>query len=124
MAKLLLAEDDEFNRDMLARRLTHHGYEVITAGNGRLAVVAAREHRPDLILMDLDMPVMDGRAALRSLKTDVRTFRIPVIVLAAETSIEDMTQAAADGCHGCEAKPVVLRRLLQRIDEILGGTAA
>lgn len=118
MRKLLLAEDDEFSRDMLARRLAHRGYEVITAGNGRVAL-AAREHRPDLILLDLDMPVINGRAALRSLKNDPRTFRIPVIALAARASMDDVRQAATEGCHGCEAKPVVLRRLLQRIDDIL-----
>jgi two-component system, cell cycle response regulator DivK len=120
MVKLLLAEDDEFSRDMLARRLSRRGYDVITAADGRAALLAAREHRPDLILMDLDMPVMDGRAALRSLQNDPRTFRIPVIALAAEVSVEDVTKAAVEGCRACEAKPVVLRRLLLRIEQALG----
>lgn len=121
MTKLLLAEHDEFNRDMLARRLAHHGYEVITAANGRAALAAAREHRPDLILMDLDLPLMDGRAAMRSLQNDMHTFRIPVIALLAEASMEDVAEAAAEGCRGCEAKPVVMSRLLRRIGEILRG---
>ena len=123
MAKLLLAEDDAFSRDMLARRLTRHGYDVITAADGRAALLAAREHRPDLILMDLDMPVMNGRAALRSLKNDLRTFRIPVIALATEASVEEVSRAAVEGYHGWEAKPIVLRRLLLRIQEILGTKA-
>jgi len=123
MTKLLLAEGDEFSRDMLARRLTYRGYEVITAGNGRGVLAAAREHRPDLILMDLDMPIMDGHAALRSLKNDPRTFHIPVIALAARVSLDEVRQAATDGCRGCEAKPVVLRRLVERIEEVLRARA-
>jgi CheY-like chemotaxis protein len=119
MARVLLADDDEFSRDMLARRLVRHGHDVITAANGRAALVAARGCRPDVILMDLNMPIMDGRAALRGLKNDPHTFRIPVIALAAESSVEDIAQAAAEGCQACEAKPVVLRRLLERIEEVL-----
>jgi len=120
MTKVLLADDNEFCRDMLACRLVRHGYEVITAADSRAVLVAARGQRPDLILLDLDMPVMDSRAAVRSLKLDPRTFRIPVIALAAEASLEKVTQAAAEGCQACEAKPVVLRRLLERIEEALG----
>jgi two-component system cell cycle response regulator DivK len=114
MMKLLLAEDDEFSRDMMARRLTCQGYDVITLSNGRVAVAAAREHRPDLILMDLDMPVMDGRAAVRSLKNDVRTFRFPVIALAAIVSMEDVVEAAVEGCCAVRlTKPVLLRRIAE-----------
>ena len=119
MAKVLLADDDQFSRDMLACRLARHGYDVVTAADGRAALVAARGHRPDLILLDLDMPVMDGQAAVRSLKNDPRTFRIPVIALAAEPSVEKVTRAAAEGCQACEAKPVVLPRLLERIEKLL-----
>ncbi|PWU02333.1 MAG: two-component system response regulator [Terriglobia bacterium] len=119
MAKLLLAEDNEFSRDMLMRRLAKQGYEVVTAGDGKEAVMAARRHRPDLILMDLDMPVMDGCSAIRALKIDPHTFRIPIIVLTAHASPEDVANAATAGCQAYETKPVVLRRLVERIEELL-----
>lgn len=124
MAKLLLAEDDEFSRDMLARRLERQGYEMIAAANGREALRAVREHPPDLILMDLDMPVMDGRTATRLLKSDPKTFKIPIIVLTAHASPEDVAEAAVAGCHGYETKPIVLRRLVERIEEALRASGA
>ncbi len=99
MTKLLLAEDNEFSRDMLTRRLQREGFEVITAANGREAVVGARRDHPDVILMDLDMPVMDGHAAMRALKSDPRTFRIPIIVVSAHAAPEDVAQAVASGCQ-------------------------
>ena len=98
MAKLLLAEDDEFSRDMLVRRLERQGFEMIAAADGRETLLAARQHRPDLILLDLDMPVMDGRAAMRSLRTDPRTFRIPIIVLTAHANPDDVAEAKLAGC--------------------------
>ena len=120
MTKLLLAEDNEFSRDMLMRRLQRQGFEVTTAANGREAIAAVRRDHPDLILMDLDMPVMDGYAAMRALKSDPRTFRIPIIVVSAHASPEDVAEALASGCQAFEAKPLVLRRLLDRIEETLG----
>ena len=122
MTKLLLAEDHEFSRDMLMRRLQRQGFEVATATNGREALAAVRRDRPDVILMDLDMPVMDGHTAIRSLKNDPRTFRIPIIVISANTSPEDVAEAMASGCQAFEAKPVVLRRLLDRIEETLAAS--
>lgn len=119
MVKLLLAEDHELSRDLLARRLERQGYEVIAAADGREAIRAARKHQPDLILMDLEMPVMDGNAAIRYLKNDLRTFRIPVIVLSAHVSVENVTKAMAAGCQAYETKPVVLSRLVERIEEAL-----
>ena len=119
MAKLLLAEDDDFSRDMLHRRLRKSGYDVIGAADGRETLAAALSQRPDLILLDLDMPVMDGRTAMRLLKTDVRTFRIPIIILTAHTGPEDVAAALAAGCFAYEAKPVVLRHLVERIEEAL-----
>ena len=116
MTKLLLAEDDEFSRDMLVRRLERQGFEMLAAADGREAVLAARVHRPDLILLDLDMPVMDGRAAMRALKSDPKTFRIPIIVLTAHATPEDVAEASAAGCSAYETKPVVLSRLVQRIE--------
>ena len=119
MTKVLLAEDNEFSRDMLMRRLQRQGMEVVSATNGREAVNAARRDHPDVILMDLDMPVMDGYAATRAIKSDPRTFKIPVIVLTAHAAPEDVAEALASGCQAFEAKPVVLRRLLDRIEEAL-----
>ena len=120
MSKLLLAEDDEFSRDMLMRRLERQGFEVIAAADGREALQAARQHRPDLVIMDLDMPVMDGKAAMMALHSDPRTFKIPVIVLTAHASPEDLQGAIEAGCQLFETKPIVFRRLVERIEEVLG----
>ena len=124
MPKLLLAEDDEFSRDMLVRRLERQGFVMVAAADGHEAVLAARQHRPDLILMDLDMPVLDGRGAIAALKSDPRTFKIPVIVLTAHASAEHVAEAVAAGCQAYETKPIVLRRLLERIAEFLGPVPA
>jgi CheY-like chemotaxis protein len=119
MPKLLLADDDEFSRDLLVRRLERQGFVVVAAADGREAILAARQHQPDLILMDLDMPVLDGRGAITALKSDPRTFKIPVIVLTAHASAEHVAEAVRAGCQAYETKPVVLRRLLERIAEFL-----
>jgi two-component system cell cycle response regulator DivK len=124
MAKLLLAEDDEFSRDMLVRRLERHGFEVICAADGKEALQSARQNRPDLILMDLDMPVMDGRLAMGALRSDPRTFKIPIIVLTAHASPEDVAAAIEAGCQSYEMKPIVMKRLVERIEEILGTATA
>jgi two-component system cell cycle response regulator DivK len=118
--KLLLAEDDEFSRDMLVRRLERQGFEMIAAADGREALLAARQHRPDLIIMDLDMPILDGRGAIRALRSDPHTFKIPIIVLTAHAGPQDVAEAAAHDCAGYETKPIVLRRLVERIQEVLG----
>jgi CheY-like chemotaxis protein len=118
--KLLLAEDDEFSRDMLVRRLERQGFEMIAAADGREALLAARQHRPDLIIMDLDMPILDGRGAMRALKSDPRTFKIPIIVLTAHADPADVAEAAEHDCAAYETKPIVLRRLVERIQEVLG----
>jgi len=123
MPTLLIAEDDEFSRDMLVRRLERNGFEVVGAADGREALLAARQHRPDVIIMDLDMPIMDGRSAIRSLHNDPHLFRIPIIVLTAHRTHESVAEAAEMGCAGYETKPVVMRRLLERIQEILAARA-
>ena len=123
MTKLLLAEDDEFSRDMLMRRLQRNGYEVVAVPDGQEAVAAALRDRPDLILLDLDMPILDGRNAMRLLKSDIRTYRIPIIILTAHTTRDDVAAALDAGCYSYEAKPVVLRRLVERIEEALQATA-
>ncbi|MBZ5727313.1 MAG: response regulator [Acidobacteriia bacterium] len=119
MAKLLLVEDNPVSRDLLVRRLANLGFEMFEAANGREALLAAKEHRPHLILMDLDMPVMDGRAAMRALRSDWATYRIPIIVLTALSSAKDVADAVASGCYSYETKPVVMRRLVERIEEAL-----
>ena len=122
--KLLLAEDDEFSRDMLVRRLERQGYEMIAAADGREAILAARQHRPDLIIMDLDMPVLDGRGAMRALKSDPHTFKIPIIVLTAHADPADVAEALDHGCAAYETKPIVLRKLVERIQGVLGTAPA
>jgi CheY-like chemotaxis protein len=124
MSKLLLVEDDEFSRDMLSRRLERQGFEMVVAADGREGVQAARTHRPDLIVMDLDMPVMDGHSAIRALQNDPRTFKIPIVVLSAHSSSEDVHEALAAGCRCFETKPIVLKKLLERINEILKASGA
>jgi CheY-like chemotaxis protein len=119
VTKLLIADADEFSRDLLTRRLERRGFAITVASDGRQALVSAHLHRPDVILMNLDMPVLDGRAAVRLLQNDPSTFRIPIIALAAEPSSESVTEAATLGCQGYQTKPVVLSRLLERIGEIL-----
>ena len=119
MSKLLLVEDDEFSRDMLARRLERHGFEMVVAADGREGLQVARQQRPDLIIMDLDMPVMDGHTAIRALQNDPRTFKVPIIVLTAHSSPQDVLAALTSGCSYFETKPIVLKRLLDRIAEML-----
>ena len=119
MSKLLLVEDDEFSRDMLSRRLERHGFEMVVAADGREGVQAARQHRPDLIVMDLDMPVMDGHSAIRALQNDPRTFKIPIVVLSAHSSEDDVREAMSAGCRCYETKPIVLKKLLERIHDLL-----
>jgi two-component system, cell cycle response regulator DivK len=119
MPKLLLAEDNDFSREMLTRRLENAGFEIIPVANGREALLAARHYHPDLILMDLEMPIMDGRAAIRALKTDPHTFRIPIIVVTADTESETVAEAVSAGCVGFQEKPVIVHRLLERINETL-----
>ena len=120
MVKLLLAEGDEFSRDLLARRLERHGFAVVAAGDGPAALHAARQQRPNLILMDFDIPLKDARNVIEALKNDPRTFKIPIIMLAVRATPEEVEAAVEAGCASFETKPVVLRRLLQRIEAVLG----
>jgi len=119
MTRVLLAEDHGFSRDLLARRLERSGFEVIAASNGRDAVDAARRHHPDLILMDLNMPGLGGHGAIRILKNDPHTDRIPIIVVSGSASPEDVAKVVQAGCQAFESKPMVMRRLLERIQEVL-----
>ena len=117
--KILLVEDNEMNRDMLSRRLERKGYEVVIAVNGQEGVELVSSTRPDLILMDLSLPIIDGWEATRRIKADPATARIPVIALTAHAMAEDRAKAMAAGCDDFDIKPVDLPRLLEKIDALL-----
>ncbi|MGA0564509.1 response regulator [Ancylobacter sp. VNQ12] len=120
MTKILLVEDNEMNRDMLSRRLTRNGFEVVVAVNGQEGVDLASAERPDLILMDMSLPVLDGWEATRRVKADPATAKIPVIALTAHAMAQDRDEAMAAGCDDFDTKPVELPRLLEKINALLG----
>lgn len=119
MPRILLVEDNEMNRDMLSRRLIRRGYEVTLAVDGAEGVARARADLPDLILMDMSLPVMDGWDASRALKGDPVTARIPVIALTAHAMAADEQRAREAGCDDFDTKPVELDRLLGKITVLL-----
>ena len=119
MAKILLVEDNEMNRDMLSRRLMRKGYEVIIALDGEEGVTRAQSEAPDLILMDMSLPVTDGWEATRILKADEATRKIPVIALTAHAMEGDREKAIAAGVDDFDTKPVELERLLGKIEALL-----
>ena len=116
MAKILIVEDNEMNRDMLSRRLARRGYAVVTAVDGEQGLVAAEAEKPDLILMDMSLPVLDGWEATRQLKADPETSGIPVIALTAHAMAGDQEKAMAAGCDDYDTKPVDLTSLLTKIE--------
>lgn len=119
MSRLLIVEDNEMSRDMLARRLMRRGYVVLTAMNGQEGLDLARSQRPDLILMDLSLPVMDGWEATRRIRADARTASIPVIALTAHALKSDHAEAINAGCDDVDTKPVDLERLIGKIQTLL-----
>jgi two-component system, cell cycle response regulator DivK len=119
MPKILLVEDNELNRDMLSRRLTRRGYEVIVAEDGAAGLAAARCQQPDLILMDMSLPVLDGWEATRQLKANEATRSIPVVALTAHAMAGDEERALSAGCDAYETKPVELGRLLLKVESLL-----
>jgi two-component system cell cycle response regulator DivK len=122
MPKILLVEDNEMNRDMLSRRLARNGFEVVVAIDGAQAVAMAAES-PDLILMDMSLPVLDGLEATRQIKAAPATRSIPIIALTANALVEDRERALAAGCDDFDTKPVELPRLLEKIKkQLLGAT--
>ena len=123
MPKILLVEDNEMNRDMLSRRLQKKGYEVVMAFDGRAGVEMARRELPDLILMDMSLPVMDGWTATQEIKKTVETKHIPVIALTAHAMPSDHDKALAAGCDDYDTKPIELTRLLGKIEGFLGPKA-
>jgi CheY-like chemotaxis protein len=119
MSKILLVEDNEMNRDMLSRRLERRGYEVIIAVDGESGLALAASEVPDLILMDMSLPILDGWEASRRLKADGATQHIPVIALTAHAMSSDRNKALEAGCDDYDTKPVELPRLLEKIEALL-----
>jgi len=119
MAKILLVEDSEMSRDMLARRLARRGYEVVIAVDGEQGVTLAQTEAPDLILMDMNLPVLDGSEATRQLRAAPATRSIPVIALTAHAMSGDRENALEAGCDDYDTKPIELERLLGKIEALL-----
>lgn len=119
MTKVLLVEDNEMNWDMLSRRLRRKGYEVVIAVDGEQGVAMAQSEAPDLILMDISLPVLDGWEATRRIKAAPETQAIPVIALTAHAMTGDREKALAAGCDDYDTKPIEFRRLLGKIQAIL-----
>lgn len=124
MPKILLVEDNEMNRDMLSRRLVRSGFDVAIAVDGRQGVEMAVAEKPDLILMDMSLPVMNGWEATQKVKADPTTGNIPIIALTAHAMNEDRDKAIAAGCDDFDTKPVDLPRLLEKINALLNGAAS
>ena len=125
MPKILLVEDNEMNRDMLSRRLLRRGYELVIPVDGQQGVDLAGSVQPQVILMDMSLPVIDGWEATRRIKADPATKAIPVIALTAHAMAGDREQALAAGCDDYDTKPIDLTRLLPKIEKYAGpGTPA
>ena len=123
MPKILLVEDNEMNRDMLSRRLVRGGYEIIIAEDGARGVAMASSDRPDLILMDMSLPVIDGWEATRRIKATPELCKIPVIALTAHAMATDREKALRAGCDDYDTKPIELQRLLGKIETLLAAAA-
>ena len=119
MPKILLVEDNEMNRDMLSRRLERKGFEVVMAVDGGQAVAMAASEHPDLILMDISLPVIDGCEATRRIKADPQTAGTPIIALTAHAMASDREKTLEAGCDDYDTKPVDLPRLLAKIQALL-----
>jgi len=122
-SKILLIEDNQMNRDMLARRLTKSGFSVVCAANGQEGIDQALQECPDLILMDMNLPVIDGWEATRRIKANEITKAIPVIALTAYATLRDHEAALASGCDDYETKPIEFQRLLEKIRSLTEGGA-
>ncbi len=121
MPKVLLVEDNEMNRDMLSRRLQRKGFEVSVAEDGARALDVAKADMPELILMDMSLPVLDGWEATRRLKADPDLKSIPVIALTAHAMTGDREKALEAGCDDYDTKPIELKRLLEKMNALLAG---
>ena len=119
MARILLVEDNDMNRDMMSRRLQRKGYEVLMPADGMQAILMAESETPDLILLDMSLPVIDGWEAARRLKASATTSRVPIIALTAHAMAGDREKALAAGCDDYDAKPVDFPQLVAKIDALL-----
>ncbi|MEL7035736.1 MAG: response regulator [Cyanobacteria bacterium J06592_8] len=119
MAKILLVEDNEMNRDMLKRRLSRKGYDVLIAVDGAEGVELSRSQQPDIILMDMSLPVMDGWQATREIRNFPQTQTVPVIALTAHAMAGDREKCIAAGCNDYDTKPIEFPRLLEKIETLL-----
>jgi CheY-like chemotaxis protein len=124
MPKILVVEDNEENRDSLSRRLQRRGFEVLVAPDGRVGVAVAKAEKPDLILMDMNMPEVDGWEATRQIKADPLILNVPVIALTAHAMTGDRERAMQAGCTDYHTKPIEFAKLLTQIETILRGGAA
>ena len=124
MKKILLVEDNEMNRDMLARRLQKRGFDMLLAEDGLVGVDLAQKQKPDLILMDMSLPKLDGWEASKQLKADPTTAGIPIIALTAHAMAEDREKALGAGCDEFETKPVDLASLLAKMETLLRNPSA
>ena len=122
MPRLLLVEDNELNRDMLVKRLTRRGYQMIVAVDGRQGVEMAQAELPDAILMDMSLPEIDGWEATSILKADPSTQQIPILALTAHAMDGDREKAIQAGCDDYDTKPIDLNRLLEKLNRLLGQT--
>ena len=118
--KILLVEDNDLNRDMLSRRLIKKGFTVLSAVNGKEGINKANDEKPDLILMDLSLPIINGWDATREIKANVKTSNIPIIALTAHAMAEDRKKALDAGCDEYDTKPIEFNRLLDKINTLLG----
>lgn len=123
MPKILVVEDNELNRDMLTRRLARKGFEALVAVDGQQGVTMARSERPDLILMDMSLPVIDGWEATRQIKSAPETGKIPIIALTAHAMSGDRERALQAGCDDYDTKPVEFPGLLEKIEALLRNPA-
>jgi len=119
MVRILLVEDNEMNRDMLSRRLQRRGYDVLMAEDGQAGIEMVIRERPDIVLMDMSLPVLDGWEATRRLKSDTATQSIPVIALTSHAMESDRQSALAAGCDDYDTKPIELSRLIEKIEKLL-----
>ncbi|MBI2182879.1 MAG: response regulator [Deltaproteobacteria bacterium] len=120
MPKILLVEDNELNRDMLSRRLERRGFQVLIAVDGAQGVAMAQSEAPDLVLMDMSLPVVDGWEATRRLKAAPETRAVPIIALTSHAMVGDRDKAIEAGCDDYDTKPIELPRLLEKIDRLIG----
>jgi CheY-like chemotaxis protein len=119
MPKILVIEDNEWSRDMLARRLSRRGYKILVAADGKRGIALSREHLPDLILMDMSLPEMDGWEATRRLKSDPATRAIPIVALTAHAMASDRQKAMDAGCDAYHTKPVDFENLVRSLESFL-----